>query len=360
MDIALVQSVFGIKSNNMVLMPLQNIAIDCIAGLQTICAETIDHPFVAEAVNQQAPEVKGESVSAKRTALMRDYNDTGESTVDFMKENGFVVNQSIYRKADNTYATITELVNNIVKLRMQDGKEGVINISSFIKGEWEQKDMKKKDMKTNQQATMILKWKQWENHAPYSSLAMEICMVQGSIYKVLWNLANEHSEIPQWLRIETKPRNVCTLKGFNTSELKLVPSTLKIDCILDAPDCVPRCAVDLGVVSMGAKTTAQTKFRCLLQPHTFISEDLSDDAPRLVSPAWLVSHTGDDKDVNMAWSLDLSKCNRKSTDQVEVPLLVNTRVLKKGDRLFLKKPPESKVCTVNIEFNTPAKKLRTT
>jgi hypothetical protein len=329
--------------------------------LSSACGTDLKHPFVWTAVEQPCTATLATCTSEGGSSMMRDYNATGEvSAENFMREHGFTEKQSIYRKSDNTYATIIELNDDSIKLKISDGKDGIVHISSFIKGEWEKIS---RAPKADEKGKTIMSWSVWERYAPHNALAMELKVVQGSIYKALWGLANEHRDIPQWVRIETAPNNVCSLKAFKLHELKLVPSTLKIDCIPDSPDCVlPKGAVDLGVVSM----CAFDKYRFWLQPHGLhafkFDGAMTTDAQKLCVPAWLVQYASDDAHVNMEWSNDLSKCDRTSTAEFEVPILVNSRTVKKGERLFLKKPPNAGVTvvvSVPIEFATPAKKLRT-
>ena len=204
----------------------------------------------------------------------------------------------------------------------------------------------------------VVDWKCWKNSTPYNSVAMEISVVQGMICKALWDKAKEHESIIQWLIIHSKPRNIYAKKEFKANELKLVPSTLKIDAHPSISASVPRSAVDLGVILIGPDN--KSGFRLWLSSHTFICEDDTNPTPKLVSPAFLVPYGSDDSDVNMRWDSDLSGCTVTNTDHLKIPLLVNTRAIKKGEKLFVKKPPDEKALAVEIEFETPAKKLRGT
>ena len=144
MDIALVRTVFGIKSAGQPVQSLQNIAIDCIESLNEISGADIVHHFVAsDPADQAGPNVIANTTPAKRTAVMRDYTNTGEITAtQFLLEKGFVVNQTVHRRADNIDATITHITDDGVKLRLSDGRLGNIKLCSFVNGEWEPRDAK--------------------------------------------------------------------------------------------------------------------------------------------------------------------------------------------------------------------------
>lgn len=190
----------------------------------------------------------------------------------------------------------------------------------------------------------VVHWAEWEKISPTSSELLLHSVMKGDCFRAIFNAAMKHNAILKDIDVQVKPRAIIALKEFMPGTLILVPSSnsIVLNDYKTAMTATPKAGVSLGEITVNS-----TSAFAWLYPHVFCGTP-DPEKPTMMVPAWIVPGVVDDELTNMAWDCDL-KLTANPIANLRVPLLVNTRHVAKGDKLYVAKLAKKRTAT-DIRF----------
>ena len=174
----------------------------------------------------------------------------------------------------------------------------------------------------------------WKSLQPSISLQNHIDLMRGVVFAHLIKLSAKHEALWQRLLLIDTPRELRAGTNFKANELTLVPAVpLRSIVGLKKSKGVPNpYAKSVGVLLEPPKVAEAIEF-WIMPMSSWPKLDVSPgDEPQQVTPFFWVQQKADETEVNMKFMND-TQCVHDVT--VTVPLLVNSRPIKKHERLFI-------------------------
>ena len=249
-----------------------------------------------------------------------------------VKELGFHVGQSVFRKGDKTQATIVAMAGNKITIQVDDGPitgEATVSANSFRKGEWKLNKRKPEPIMTTPCCA----------HSGLKSAEMKHGVTKGKILEQLLGLEKKHEKVLDGLIMQIKPtRAVKATECFKKGKLIIVPCSYKIET---RGTCAAG-SLALGVID-GQKFQIAPCFH-LQQDHENKGLDES-----FLHPLWSVRTTNKQDDANMTIVGEMNDDSKN--DQMKIPTMVNTCDISVDEVLKRYVPKESK--TIDFEALVP-------
>ena len=224
-----------------------------------------------------------------------------KSEVDLVKEMGFAVGMSIYRKKDKVLGTIKAMQGDTITIEVDDGPisgEATVSAQSFRKGDWK---VNKKKPEPNLMAPCCA-------HNGLTSKEMKIGVTKGKIMQTLLDLEKQHENKLDKVIMQVKPqRLVRATEVIKKGKLTLVPRSYKIET---RDECAAG-SVALGVID-GQKY--QLAPRIQVQQEGGLDESF-------LHPFWMVRTTNKADEANMK-IVNTLKVDAKN-NEVKIPIMQN-------------------------------------
>jgi hypothetical protein len=238
---------------------------------------------------------------------MREY--AGDSLVDasvLVADLGFRVGNFIRNKKDKQVAKIKQFLPNFVVLTTAKGDRN-IPVAAFQNKEWEQHIIKpaKEDAADKQEPIVS---------QTLLNDDMQVGIKKAELLIRLRDTFKKHEDTLKKVQCYVKPKEVKATYKFTAGKLVLVPC----GSISATPnDKAPKNAV---VMDDDGETV------CWIKDPTKLPSDRDNDKDYVVYPFWFVGETTEDAKVNMVMA----------KDNMYVPIMKNTKVVKAGETLLLK------------------------
>ncbi|CAK9023452.1 Uncharacterized protein SCF082_LOCUS16217 [Durusdinium trenchii] len=255
---------------------------------------------------------------------MREYDESGKQhTTAALEEAGFAVSQRVLHKKTKQEGEIVAMTSEKVTINLDSKTTMTVGAQDFLMGQWQ-----------TVKAKAPIEFLAWEDREPFKSVEVSVMELQAGACLALCEAAKKKS-LEGLIALQTKPaKDVIAAKAISKHALQIIPVTSKIQ----VQEATKGKQIPPSAISMGQKKIGEAVFDMWLMPHP-LKEGC------LVSPAFMVRSTEDESKANMEiWHV-----------KDKVPVLRNTKAVKKGEQLLVYRP---KVEAVEDPAAHPSKKAR--